>query len=60
MPAAARALKQPANSLRATDLNDLVDRREIDSQIEAGRAHDATHGPLLQPLFRGSPELPID
>ena len=40
MAAAARALQQARDALRAADLQHLVDRCVVDAEIEARRAHD--------------------
>src|SRR5262249_53668692 len=52
--AAAGALKQSRDSLRAADLQHLVDRREVDAEIEARRADDGA-----QPAFAQSGLDPI-
>ena len=48
MPAATRALKEAGDTFRAADLQHLVDRREVDAEIEARRAHDRPQASFAQ------------
>ena len=51
MPAAAGALNQPRHALGTADLQHPIDRREIDSEVEArGRHHAAQAALAQQPL----------
>ncbi len=49
--AAARALQEPRHAFRAADLQHLVDRREIDAEIEARRADDGAQPLVAQAVL---------
>ena len=46
--AAARALQQPGHALGAADLQHLLDRREVDAEVEARRADHGAQPPAAQ------------
>ena len=60
MSAAAGALEQARDSLRAADLHDLIDRREIDAEVEARCADDAAQRPRAQLVFDPIPRLAVE
>ena len=51
VPAAAGALQQARDALRAADLQHLVDRREVDAEVEARRADDRAQPPVAQAVL---------
>ena len=60
MTRAPGALQQSRHALRAADLDDLVHRREVDAQVQAGGRDHATHAAIAQSLFGGMPEFRVD
>ena len=63
VPAAAGALQQPRHALRAADLQHLIDRSEVDTQIEARRtdhrAQPLVAQPVLDPVAHVALERPV-
>ena len=53
--AAARPLHEPCNSLGAADLKHLLDRAEIDAEIEARRGHQRPQPTCVQHHQRTGP-----
>ena len=60
MAAAAGPLEQPGDPLGAADLKHLVDRTEVDAEVETRRGDHTLHPAPLQPLLGGRAELAID
>jgi hypothetical protein len=58
--AAAGPLEEPGDPLRTTNLQDLLDRTEVDPEIEATGRHDSLQLPASQALFRCRAEFSID
>ncbi len=55
MAGSAGALQQAGDALRGADLDDLIDGRKINSEIERGCADDAFERAVAEPVFSNVP-----
>jgi hypothetical protein len=58
--AAAGALREAGDPLGAPHLQDAVDRREVDAQVEAGGADHAAQAPPAEPVLHPVAHLAVE